>query len=157
MNSNLSAAEVSGRSPVTRIVLALVGAAAIVCLMVFAVASGVHGWEYEKRLTGDYSIIAVNDRRDMNVSKMLPSGDAVGVIPKTVFAVGWNDDFIIAKRHAPPGHPSSLIGHATLFHILRVSDGATWGPFSQEQFEAERVKLGLPQDLRFTVSFRDLE
>lgn len=111
-----------------------------------------HGWEYEQKLAGDYLLLATDVREQMNVSQLLPNGDAVGVIPATVFAVGWNDEFIIARQRAPA---DGRQGPAS-FYLLRVPDGALWGPLTAEQFAAERLQQQVPASLDFTLVLDDL-
>lgn len=120
------------------------------------VSGAMHGWEYKKTLAGDYVLLAVDVREQMNISRMLPSGDAVGVVGATVFAVGWSDEFIIAQRHAPS---SGACGDSRLtgFYIVRVADGEVWGPLTPSQFSAERARLAVPSDLDFTLLFPDLQ
>ena len=70
------------------------------------------------------------------------------VIFPTIFAVGWDKQFIIAKQHPADtqDHPDKRI---TNFFILRVSDGALVGPLDESSFEAERIKHGVAKELGF--------
>ncbi len=131
------------------------GLAGLLAVVVLASAL-MHGWEYKKELAGDYVLLAVDIREQMNVSRMLPSGDAVSIIGATVFAVGWNSDFIIAQQHEPTNGTHKGI-RATNFYILRISDGEIWGPLTAEQFSTERTKQAVPSDLDFTLVFQDLK
>ena len=134
----------------------LLGCLAGLLTAIFLVSAFMHGWEYKKNLTGDYVLLAVDVREQMNISRLLPSGDAVGVVGATVFAVGWNSDFIIAQQHEPTtGTRKSP--RVTNFYILRTSDGEVWGPLTAEQFSTEREKQAVPSDLGFTLVFHDLE
>jgi hypothetical protein len=135
----------------------LAAAAVVLAAVLVSTRSGLmNGWEYEKRLPGGYSLLAVDLREEMNISQRLPNGDAVGVISATVFAVGWNDEFIIAKQHARAFNGQHN-ERATNFYILRVSGGEVLGPLSAGQFAAERGKQALPSDLDFTLVLDDLE
>jgi hypothetical protein len=132
------------------------GGLAVVFATLFIGSAFMHGWEYKKKLVGDYALLAVDVREQMNISRMLPSGDAVSVIGATVFAVGWNDDFIIAQQHEPSQgtHTGTRV---TNFYLLRISDGAVWGPLTAEAFHTERVQQGVSSDLDFTLVFQDLQ
>lgn len=138
-------------APATRTRWMLAGATvALGAALVLARLLTLHGWEYEQKLAGDYLLLATDVREQMKISQLLPNGDAVGVIPATVFAVGWNDEFIIARQRA-----DSRQGPAH-FYILRVSDGAVWGPLTAEQFAAERLQQQVPPSLDFTLVLDDL-
>lgn len=132
------------------------GAVATLAVVLLAVSASMHGWEYKKKLVGDYALLAVDVREQMSISRMLPNGDAIGVIDETVFAVGWNNDFVIAQQHAPAVGTQTK-SSATNFYILRVSDGEVWGPLTAAQFHAERAKQAVPHDLNFTLVFQDLK
>lgn len=142
--------------PMGRGLVWLLGGAAGLLAAVLLVSALVHGWAYKKSLTGDYVLLAVDVREQMNVSKMLSGGDAVGVVPATVFAVGWNADFIIAQQH-PLSADTSKGARVTHFYLLRTADGASWGPLTAEQFQEERANQGVPSNLSFTLVFQDLE
>jgi hypothetical protein len=139
-----------------RWLIRLFGGVAGLLATIFLVSALMHGWEYKKKLTGDYALLAVDVREQMNISKMLPGGDAVGVVRATVFAVGWNDDFIIAQQH-PPNSDISNGPRVTNFYILRTSDEELWGPLTADQFRMERANQGVPSDLDFTLVFQDLK
>lgn len=137
------------------LVWSLGGLAGVVAAVVL-VSLFMHGWAYEKKLAGDYVLLAVDVREQMNISRMLPSGDAVGVVGATVFAVGWNEDFIIAQQHEPAS--GARTGpRVTNFYLLRVADGEVWGPLTAAQFSAERARHAVPSDLDFTLVFQDPE
>src|ERR1035441_2688868 len=70
----------------------------LACLGLLAGCGGI-GFAYEKRLSGKYGLVAADVLEQMVVAEMLPNGSAIGVIPATVFAGGWNEQFIIAKPH----------------------------------------------------------
>ena len=122
-------------------------------LLAFIIACAGIGFAYEKELPGKYCIQATDTLDQMSIAKMPSDGGNLygGVIGKTVFAVGWNDRFIIVKRH-PEGDKS-----ITEFYIIRVSDGHEGGPWAEAGFNAERKKLGVPKNLTFTLEFDGLK
>jgi hypothetical protein len=92
----------------------------------------------------------------MSVSYRLASGDAVGRITETVFSVGWNDRYIVAKQH--PKNDRNI----THFYYLDISrdsmygDPATsvTGPLSESEFFRRRAELGLPAFCRTIKSLQ---
>jgi len=114
------------------------------------------GFDYQKQLSGKYELVAVDVLEQMDVSQSLPSGGAIGVIPPTVYSVGWDEHFIIAKQH--PNDASHHIDKSvTNFYILQVSNGTVTGPLVEVAFTRERAKLGVPASLSFTLSFDSLK
>jgi hypothetical protein len=102
------------------------------------------GFSHDEQIVGPYQLIAVDVPEQIEVAYSLGK-DAVGRIPETVFAVGWNDRYIVAKQHP---HNDRAI---TNFYILDMSrDSATddptavTGPLNEADFARERSELGLP-------------
>jgi len=94
------------------------------CLFAFAIVTLplVHvvgcGFYYEKRITGKYALVAVDVKNQMAVCEVLPRGGANVVISETVFAVGWDEHFIIAKQHRFLG--GEILRDTTNYYLLRV-------------------------------------
>jgi hypothetical protein len=132
-----------------------------ISLIITALASfalhgcGGFGFAYQKPLSGKYALVATDVMEQMSVCEMLPKGDALGVIPKTVFAVGWDPSFIIAKQH-PSDDANKIDKSVTRFYILKVSDGKLSGPLTEEQFKSERDTLHVSGDLDFSLVFKEL-
>ena len=132
-------------------------AIAIAALLPAIVLVGCWGFVYENRLVGKYGLVAVDIDEEMSVVEMLPSGDAITLIGETVFAVGWNDEFIIAKQH-PYDEENWLVQRdITNFFILSVLDGEVIGPLNESSFVSQRTQLGVPGSLEFTLIFRGLQ
>jgi hypothetical protein len=92
---------------------------------------------------------AVDGLSDNSVVEESEDGHASRVlIPPTVFAVGFNNQFIIAKRHPKRG---AQVDHAsTEFYVVSVLDGQVHGPVDREKFLALRATLGVPASLDFS-------
>lgn len=108
---------------------------------------GWQGFVYDKQIDGPYRLIAVDVMSQMAVCYSLDGGDAIGRIEETVFAAGWNKDFIVAKRH--PGSNKAITEY---YFITRSSDStyadpsvSVTGPLSEEAFNAKKTTLGLPE------------
>ena len=66
-----------------------------------------------KKLNAGYYLSAIDVREDMLIG--FQDGDyGIGVIPATIFSVGQNDEFIIAKQHpkeSPNGMDKGVINY----------------------------------------------
>src|SRR5687768_5672411 len=103
----------------------------------------------KERLVGRFAMWAVDGLSDNSVVEESEDRRAARVlIPPTVFAVGFNDQFIIAKRHPKSGH--QIDRSITEFYVVAVFNGQLHGPVDQEGFAALRVKLGVPASLGFS-------
>jgi hypothetical protein len=111
------------------------------------------GFAYEEKLIGDYGLIAVDVMEQMSVSKFRNGTGGVAVINETVFAVGCNNEFLIAKQHPNRGKIDRSV---TNFYILRVSDGELFGPYTESEYRKARQWLRLPESLQFTRVFERL-
>jgi hypothetical protein len=54
---------------------------------------------HHERLTGPYLLVAVDIDDQMSVSYDLGDGSSIGRIGPTVYSVGWNNRYIVAKEH----------------------------------------------------------
>ena len=111
------------------------------------------GFAYEERLSGDYGLIAIDVMEQMSVSKFRNGNGGVAVINQTVFAVGCNDEFLIAKQHPNRG---TIDRSVTNFYIFRVTDGELFGPYTESEYRKARQRLQLPEALQFTRVFERL-
>ncbi len=115
------------------------------------------GFAYQKKLPGKYGLIACDTMPQMALCEIDPDGSGLTVVPQTVFAVGWNKHFIIAKRHPPTGMAINEIDKTkTEFYILDVTAEKLYGPFDEDKFNKQRESLGVPATLKFTLVFKDL-
>lgn len=100
------------------------------------------GFVENKQVTGRYHLIAVDVIEDLSLDYKLKTGDYIGVVPETIFAVGFNSDYIITKQH--PGNNKEI----TNYFIVPIYDSlqhemGVFGPFTQKQFEAKTKELNL--------------
>ncbi|TCI90943.1 hypothetical protein [uncultured Tenacibaculum sp.] len=73
------------------------------------------------------------------------------------FAVGENGDFIIAKSH-PKTSENGINKSVTNYHIIEVNKNTEQSPnLTIEQYERERKKLKIPNDLDFNIVYDELE
>lgn len=114
------------------------------------------GFVYDVRIDGPYRLIAVDVEEEMSVCYSLPGGDAVGRINSTVFAVGKNEEFIVAQRH--PNGDRSVVEY---YYLIRANDSvyadptnSVRGPFAKSEFEEATLHLKLPS---FSKTLRRLK
>jgi len=76
----------------------------------------------KEKVTDNYYLIATDIGEDCSLGYHLPSdGDIYGtIIDATVFAVGFNDEYIIAKQH-PRVFPNEPDKKITNYFILRIT------------------------------------
>jgi hypothetical protein len=96
-------------------------------------------------------MVAIDTAEQSEVAYDLGHGSSIGRVPPTVFAVGYNRDYIVAARH-----PTSYIDQpdrskTEYYYIIRAKDGpyvdpsvTVRGPFNASGFAAETGRLHLP-------------
>jgi hypothetical protein len=109
------------------------------------------GLFYKEKLTAGYELVAVDVMEQMAIAR-----EQRWVVKATVFAVGWDDRFIIAKRHPPK---SALTPDRTVTTYHLIDTASDWvGEFPDaEAFARARRSLGVPEELGFQRVFRALE
>ena len=112
----------------------------------------------EKKIVGKYYLVAVDVAEDMTICYKLENGDYLGVVEETIFAVGFNEKYIIAKQH--PGNNKSV----TNYFIIPVNQSKNFYPDTRmnkaltlEQFNQGRQESGIPEDLTFTLEIENLK
>jgi hypothetical protein len=114
------------------------------------------GFVHNEQLTGDYRLNAVDVMEQMSVCLRLPGGDAIGRIDETVFSVGWDDRYIVAKQH--PANNRTV----THYYLLDISRDSTYadpnqsvtGPLTEVEFKQRQAELKLPD---FKRTFKELQ
>ncbi len=101
----------------------------------------------ESGLVKDYKLFSLESLYDTNLVKGTVGGVEKEVIPCYVFAVGWNDDFIIAKRN-----PQHLKQKKIEWYIVETANNMVHGPYNEQEFRVKRNELGVPVDLSFTIN-----
>jgi len=116
---------------------------------------------YEEKLAPGYELSANDDISGMSIY----ANDGqyqIGVINATVFSVGFNQDFIIAKQHPFVGN--TINKSITNYYIMPIKDKVNVspdenkiGPLSQEMFLIKRKELEIPDNLDFSITIEKLE
>ncbi|WP_435139522.1 hypothetical protein [Formosa sp. A9] len=112
----------------------------------------------EREITDDYFLFANNTLDEMSIWYHAEKYSNRLIVPKTVFAVGENGDFIIAKSH-PKTTENGINKSVTYYHIIEVDKKSTeQSPnLTLEQYERERKILKIPSDLDFNIVYEELE
>ena len=121
------------------------------------------GFVYERHLTGNYYLIAVDTKEDMDVCYHQKNDSPyTGITGASVYAVGYDDTFILVKayRAFKDSMGISLPRYdkdTTEYYIIPVNNTQkAWeaqenkfGAFSKKDFEVKRKELGVPDDITF--------
>tara|TARA_R110002033_G_scaffold170843_1_gene214465 strand:- start:119 stop:535 length:417 start_codon:yes stop_codon:yes gene_type:complete len=112
----------------------------------------------EKEITDDYFLFANNTLDEMSIWFHAEKYSNRLIVPETVFALGENGDFIIAKSH-PKNIDSGIDKSVTYYHIIEVRKKSTQQSpnLTLEQFEIKRKKLNIPNDLDFDIVYEELK
>ena len=120
----------------------------ICAVVIFVGGCPFMGLAYEEDLVNGYAVWAADIMQDAAIVLKDKGGSGgIVVVPHTVFAYGWNDDFIIAKRH--PRKDRKVDTSLTYWYIVEVASGDVHGPLSEDEFSRLRTKLKVPPELSF--------
>jgi hypothetical protein len=123
------------------------------------------GLVIKENIFGNYYLIAADANEDLTLSYHDSSDGAIygGIIEPTVFAIGFNENYIIAKQH-PRTFPNPPDKNITNFYILPIKKGFNWrtkngllGPLTSNQFSQKRKELNISDSLNFTIELKDLK
>jgi len=121
----------------------------ICAVMILVGGCPFHGPIYEEDLVNGYAVWAADIMKDAAiVLKIKGTSGASVVVHPMVFAYGWNDDFIIAKRH-PEKKDRKVDMSITYWYIVEVASGNVHGPLNEDEFDKLRIKLEVPPELSF--------
>lgn len=117
--------------------------------------------DYSQSLVGNYRLYAPDEKEAMSI--YVQDGEYwIGVIVPTVFAVGYDQDFIIVKQHPRkfPSPPDKSIDNYFIiplkFKVGNSVDDNKIGPLTKRQFEEKCNELKVSKDLKFTKVFKNL-
>ena len=111
----------------------------------------------KKHVVGNYYLIATDVVEDIDLCYHEPKDNQNygSITGSTIFAIGFNDKYIIAKQH-PRTFPNPPDTTHTNYYILPLKSGMDWksknglmGPFTFEQFNEKRKELNIPNELIF--------
>ena len=122
------------------------------------------GFVYKQHLTGNYYLIAVDTKDDMDVCYHRQTDDElyIGITGASVYAVGYDDDFILVKAYRALRDSMDISlqrydKNTTEYYIIPVNNTQeAWEAqenkfraFSKKDFEVKRKELGVSDDITF--------
>lgn len=130
----------------------------LLLLLTLLVLSGcLSDYNYNQEITKGYSLGAMDEKENMSLY-VSNDGYDVGIVSETVFAVGYNDSFIIVKQH--PNNNRSITNHYIIplkYSISKSSEKNVIGPLIDIAYQAMIVKLNIVHPPAFKIVFSDLE
>lgn len=116
---------------------------------------------FEQKLSGNYELSANDHMSGMSIY-VTDGGYQIGLINATVYSVGFNKDFIIVKQH--PYENDIINKTITNYYIICIEDKLNVSSiehelviYDKEEFLQKRKEFGIPDSLKFTIVFNDLE
>ena len=112
------------------------------------------------KIIGRYIVLWIDLPQNQMLSKQdeLHSSGSSEIIPAYIFAVGHDNNYIIAKQHPTNGEEGGYKIHpdTTNFYIIDITNNIdkTFGPLTLFQFDSLRIKLGI-QNLKFDKTYPD--
>ncbi|MGB1041775.1 MAG: hypothetical protein ACPGU6_00135 [Tenacibaculum sp.] len=112
----------------------------------------------EKEITNGYWLFANNELDEMSIWFSPEKDSNQLIVPQTVFALGENGDFIIAKSH-PKNVKRGIDKSITYYYIIKVGEKSTEQSLNLtlEQFESKRKELNVPNSLDFDIVYEELK
>jgi len=119
-------------------------------MLLYAISlSSCIGSEFQReKITDNYYLITTdNYNKDIYIGYKLKTGDFVGVLPSTVFSIGNNEKYIVAKQH-PFVFPVKVDSTINYYIIPIIRDtlfpeNGILGPLTLEEFQMKKEELGI--------------
>ncbi len=113
-----------------------------------------------EHITERYYLVAVDSREDMSLGYSVNNNNSsfVDVVGETVFAVGYNDKYIILKQHPANNRNTTKYYIVPIYKSFNYSpENGVIGALTIEQFNEKRKELHIPDSLKFTIVQDDLK
>ncbi|WP_431472169.1 hypothetical protein I5168_00910 [Nonlabens sp. SCSIO 43208] len=110
----------------------------------------------EQEITGDYWLLANGYLDEMSIWHFPGNHKSNLIVGETVFEVGHNKDFIIAKRH-PKDSTNGVNKKVTFYHLIKISETGESNDLTYEQYLNKRKELNVPEELDFDTVFQELK
>ncbi len=125
---------------------------------IIVVLSSCNGFVKDVEVIDRYHLVAVDTDEGLGLAYKIDSSDNyVGVVSETVFAIGYNNDYIIAKQH--PDNNRKIINYFIVpvykEYTLFPKKGII-GPLTLQQFHVKTQELAI-DNLTFTKEIESLK
>lgn len=112
----------------------------------------------EQSLTNNYSLFANNSIDEMSIWLHVEKYSSQLIVPETVFAVGYNKNYIIAKSH-PKDIKKNIDKNITHYYIINIhkQDQKQSPNLTAKEFENERNRLNISKELDFNIIFEEIK
>jgi len=133
-------------------------------LLILLIGVAFAGCEYaiEDPVVGNYYMVATDTGEQCGLSYKDSDSGYGGVIRACVYAVGFNDNYIIAKQH-PYEHGKELDKSITNYFILPLKRGMNYrtmngliGPLTMAEFNQKSKELSI-DNLEFSMVYDYME
>ncbi|MEP6684954.1 MAG: hypothetical protein ABJA35_16895 [Parafilimonas sp.] len=131
------------------------------CFFIFFIP-GCFNHRYKKDILNGYALYAYEANEDMTLMHFDKYG-GLDIITPTVFSIGYNKDFIIAKQH-PTIYPAKENKSITNYFIVPLKQPVKWtdqeigiGPLTESEFIKMRKKLNVADSLNFSIIYDDVK
>jgi hypothetical protein len=131
------------RSANTSEVVSVKNLTPLLAICLFSLA-GCRPLAHDETLIGPYHLRAEQTDEQMHLCYVLPNGDSVGRIEPYVFAVGWDEHYIVAKQLPSRGITNFFILNISLDGPLVDPSVSLTGPLTGHAFKAKSSELHLP-------------
>lgn len=137
----------------------------VLYLSIIVIFYSCHGLALEEKIVENYYLIAGDDPEGTFLSYHDSSdgNNFSALINATVFAAGYNDDYMIVKQH-PRTFPNPPDKKITNYYILPLKKGMDWknkngliGPLTLLEFSEKRKELNIPNEVKFTIVIKDMQ
>jgi hypothetical protein len=135
----------------------------LICyVFLIIIAQGCQIGDYEQKINGDYYLSALDSKQNMEIVYIDKQSYMFSVIGATVFSIGSNDEFIIAKQH-PKKFPNKSNKSITNYFIIPIKNKKSdiiekniIGPLTEIQFKNQKKNLNIT-NIAFDTTFDELK
>ena len=113
-----------------------------------------------KRITGKYIVVWIDLPRNQGIGEEIEGspGSSIGLVPEYVFAVGHNEDYIIAKQHPTSGFENGFEIDTTItnYYLIDMNEqkDKVIGPLTKSKFDSTRIALKI-RNIEFDMIFKE--
>jgi len=116
----------------------------------------------EKHIVGPYHLAYTDISEQTTIYYEVEGFGSVGVIPETVYSVGYNNSFIVAKQH-PYSDENGMNRTITNYFIIPIASQTTFtpeagviGPLGETEFKEKIMELN-KEPIEFSISINKLK